>query len=266
MRLLLLWLLLLTLARPTWASDVSQGVTLLADEDLLFPVTHIARDYATTHNTPVTIVRNPGGDVARAIAQGLEADAILTADAALLNQLAERGLSDVSSRRTIAQSPLALVGNRELSDSARLATRVSFEAILLASPSQPVIYVAADTPEGRMGAAAIEQPNLAPYLSTRAQALDTREEALDRLRDTNGLALMLAAPASRETDTQILALLPPEISPPLRYDFALLAGAGETAKQLQNTFTSPQTLRILAHYGFQSGTASSSPCRGDCKE
>ena len=143
-----LLILLMLFALPATASEPRANLTILADESLMLPLARLTRDYATTTHTPLTVVVNNSAQAEHQIEQGLEAHVIITGDYPLLARLTDQGLTDVSSRRPVARTGLALVATREDSKRLKLAERISFAALLNATGNRPVFANAADTRGG----------------------------------------------------------------------------------------------------------------------
>jgi ABC-type molybdate transport system substrate-binding protein len=242
---------------PVAAAEVPRpaqkaNLTILSDENMLMPLAQLVRLYAAHTNTPLTVVLKHAEEASAQIEQGLEAHLIITANAPLINRLTEQGLTDVTSRRGIARSPLALVTASELGKEAFVAKRISFAAILNATPDLPVFV---DTPESYAGARAqalLTDPEFAALLGTRLIIKADHEEMIEALRDSNGLALMLAADAATETDIKVLALLPETLSPPVLFEGVVLGSESMgDAKELLNYLDSREAQRVFARFGFQ---------------
>jgi len=103
----------------------SPNLTILADEGMLLPLAQISRLYAHESQTPLTIIRLDPETAQQQIEQGLEAHLVISANLPLITQLSTQGLTDVSSRKTIARTQLALVTANTLNQQANLAKRIS---------------------------------------------------------------------------------------------------------------------------------------------
>lgn len=249
-------LLLMVTALPVMAATEAKppapsNLTLIADESLLQALAPITRRYATVTHTPLTIVLKNSEGTATQIEQGLEAHVLITADQTLLRRVNEQGLMDVNSRRVVAQTPLVLVTGSGISKSASLAKRISFAATLYATPDQPVY---ADGPMSLDGAAVsklLSGYEFSEVLAKRLQVKPSHADVVDALRDGPGLGLMLAADALLERDLRALAVVPEEISPPVRYEAVVLGSELMPAsKKFVDYLNSREAAQIFAKYGY----------------
>ncbi len=228
------------------------NLTILADENLLLPLAQIARLYAAHTNTPLTVVLKHAEEAAPQIEQGLEAHLLITANAVLINRLTEQGLTDVTSRRSISRTPLALVTASDLGNDALVAKRISFAAILNATPELPVFVNTPKSYDGALAQRLLTDPEFAALLAKRTVIKADREEIIEALRDGSGLALMLTADVASETDVKILALLPEALSPAVVFDAVVLGSESMgDAKELVNYLDSREAQQVFARFGFQ---------------
>lgn len=250
-------LIVMLLSLPAFAQPVARGVpkanlTLLADEQLLVPLARIARLYALESKTPLTVVVKNAGDAEQQIGQGLEAHGMITANAALLQRLAEQGLMDVSSRRPVARTQLALVTTSNLDQQADIAKRISFASILAATPRLPVFTSDATTLEGQLAAQLLKEQGFSAELAPRFSAKSSHEELLAALHDEPSLGLMLAAEAVADSDIRVLSLLPEEISPPVTFEVVVLASESMAdTRAFANFLLSRQAQKIFSQLGYQ---------------
>ncbi len=257
MRRFALCILMLLTALPAFATEGGNAapkanLTILTDESMLLPLARLSRSYAAATGTPLTVVLKNADDAERQIEQGLEAHSVISANRALMNRLSEQGLTDVTSRRTVARTPLALVTASPLSKQALVAKRISFASMLAATPGLPIFTSAPGTAEGDLAQALLNRQDFSEKLAPRIHTEATHEEVVEALRDSEGLGLMLAADASTERDLTVLALLPEEISPPLAYDALVLGGDSmEEAKAFVAFLSTARAQAIFAHFGFQ---------------
>ena len=232
------------------------NLTILVDDNLILPVSRIARAYAKASDTPLTIaVLNPE-DVHAQIGQGLEAHMMITANTSLISELAESGLTDATSNRPVARTQLALVSSNLLDQREQLTKHISFAAILYATPDVP-IYIQADTTRGGERAAALLKGyEFSDMLSKRASVAPTRDSLLQTLRATPAFGLMLANNAFNQPDITLLSVLPEHISPPVAYRRVILASESmPQTREFGDSLLSPEAQRIFLSFGFQPPSA-----------
>lgn len=233
-------------------TEPKPNLTILVDSNLMLPAAQLARAYATSNNTPLTIVLKNGTEAETQIMQGLEAHLLITSNHALIERLADQGSTDVSSTKPLARTQLALIASHDLGKEGVLAKRISFAAILNATPNMPVYINDFNTPEGQRAAAMLTGYEFSPTLAARAVVKPSHDEVLDSVREGNGLGLILAADAVSEPDLTVVSVLPENISPSVTYEVVVLASESmNDARQLANFLQGPKAQEIFAHFGFQ---------------
>lgn len=255
MRFILLSLLLTFYCLPAQAMEAMKpkaNLTILTDEAMLLPLAQIARAYASETQTPLTIVVKQADTAQRQIEQGLEAHLIITANYALIEQLTTQGLTDVSSRKAIARTQLALVAANDLGQQAGLAKRISFASTLAATPDLPIYANDPTTIEGARANALVNGFEFSPALANRLEAKPSHDEVITALRDAPSLGLILAAEAVAEPDIRVINLLPDDISPPVTYDAVVLGSElmGESTA-FANYLSTRKTRAIFTQFGYQ---------------
>ena len=253
MRRFLLSLIALLLSLPAMAADTAKAnLTILADESMLLPLAQLARSYATSSKTPLTIVVKNTADAERQIEQGLEAHVVITADGALIAKLAEQGLTDVSSRKAIARTQLALVTASDLGGQATIARRISFGSMLAATPTLPVLANDVTTIEGERAHALLTGHEFSAALNARIDTKPNHDEVITALHDAPSLGLVLAADTSMEPDVRVISLLPDDVSPAVTFECIVLGGESMAeAKAFTTYLTSREARGIFAHFGYQ---------------
>ena len=234
------------------AESGKANLTILTDETMLLPLAQLARDYATSSKTPLTIVVKNADDILRQVEQGLEAHVVITANTALLAKLSEQGLTDVSSRKPIARTQLALVTSSDLGNQANIARRISFASMLAATPNLPVLMNDAGTVEGSRANNLLSGHEFSTALAARAVPKPSHDEVIASMHDEPSLALILAAETTTEPDIRVLSLLPQEVSPPVVFETIVLGGESmEDAKTFTIYLSSRSARAIFAHFGYQ---------------
>jgi molybdenum ABC transporter molybdate-binding protein len=261
MRFLLASLLLLLTAATAAAQEAppraepNPNLTLLADANLMLPVAQLARLYSSQHNTPLTVVLKNSNDAESQIMQGLEAHVLLTSNHALVERLADQGLTDVNGTKQIGRTQLALVAARDLGKEGILAKRISFAAMLNATPNLPVFVDAPNTPDGARAEALLTGYEFSDQLTARTVVKPTRDGVIAAIRDGHGLGLILATDAVGQSDLTVVSVLPESISPPVTYEVVVLASESMAeSRQLASFLQSDKAQDIFAHFGFEPPT------------
>lgn len=257
MRPIILLILALLIQPPAMANTSipapeKNNLTILADTQLLLVLAPLMRSYTALTQTPLSVAMRDPITTETQIEQGLEAHVLITANHALIDRLSAQGLTNVTSRRTVARTQLALITTSALNDQATFARRISFAAMLYATPTLPVFVQAIGSDDGDRANALLVGHEFSSMLAQRIKSNPTEEEVLESLRDSNGLALMLASTATAEPDVRILAQLPDDLSPPVTFDAVVL---GSESMNDANAFVaylnSQAAQRIFTRYGFQ---------------
>lgn len=230
----------------------SPNLTILADEGMLLPLARISRLYAYESQTPLTIIRLDPETAQQQIEQGLEAHLVISANLPLITQLSTQGLTDVSSRKTIARTQLALVTANTLNQQANLAKRISFTSILAATPTLPVLAMNTESYDGRLVDGLREGKPFSASLASRLVLKSSDEDMLAALRETPSLGLMLAAHAVQEPDLTILSLLSDDISPAVQVDAVVLGSElMSESKAFANYLNSRSARGVFKQFGYQ---------------
>lgn len=259
MRALLIPLLFLLTALPAMAGnstahEARSNLTILADESLMLPLAQLSRSYVAIQNTPITVVVKDPATLEQQIEEGLEAHVVISANTPLLSQITQRGLTDVTSRRTVARTGLALVTTRERQKTLGIAKRISFASVLRATGDTPILTADAETLEGARAMALTHGLPFSDALRARLTPLSHEEEVLTTLRDEQALGLMLATQTVDEPDIAVISLLPEEISPAVNFDAVVLGGdLSEEANRFIDFLLSPPAEKIFTRFGYQTG-------------
>jgi ABC-type molybdate transport system substrate-binding protein len=236
------------------------NLTILADDTMLLPIARIARGYTKKTKTPITVVALNAAEAEHQIEQGIEAHLVITANAPLLERLSTQGLTDVSSRRVLARTQLALVTSGDLNKKVELAERISFASVLAATPTLPIFLNAPTTIEGGLAKKLSTEGEFATILAPRISEKPNREDIIASLHDEPSLALILATDAVAEPDIRVLSLLPETISAPVTFESVVLGS--ETMVQ-SRAFSSylmgKEAQKILADFGYQPPTRGLAP-------
>lgn len=232
--------------------EAQPNLTILVDENLLLPTALLSRHYSSLTNTPLTVVAKSATDAERQIEQGLEAHILLTANQRQIERLAGQGLMDVSSTRPFARTQLALVATRDFDKKDVLAKRISFAALIAATPELPVFINDPSTPEGERSAALLNGNGFSEALAARVQVKGSRAEIIDAMQETHGLGLLLAADAIGQPDITVISILSPELAPAVTYDAVVLASESmQGAREFTRFLQSRRAKEIFSHFGLQ---------------
>jgi molybdenum ABC transporter molybdate-binding protein len=231
------------------------NLTLLSDRQMLLPLARVGRAFSVATGTPITVVLKDDANVATQIEQGIDAHVLITADTDLLHRLIEQGLTDVTSRRAVAQTPVVLISVNPLSNQAALAKRISFASMLAATPNQPIITAPSDSPDGACANALLQKAEYASFAHDRVEPQLSVNDVLETLRDSDSLGILLMSDVVAEPDLRVLSTLPTDQCPPVRFEAIVLASESmDTSKKLLQFLSSREALQLLSAAGFQAVT------------
>lgn len=186
------------------------------------------------------------GILARQIAQGAPADAVILADRVWMDWLAGQGR--IGPARDVAGNALVLVsavpGAVTLGGDAVLARLGPGGRLAMGDPRL--------VPAGAYGQAALEGLGLWAAVQDRLALTDSVRGALAfAARGEVALAVVYASDVVASPDLFRVADLPlPEGAPPIRYPAALVAGADPRAAQVIAALLAPAGQALLERHGF----------------
>jgi molybdate transport system substrate-binding protein len=257
MRFIPISLICLGIACSAWAQTTPvrplspANITILTDEQLIQPTLPLTRAYSKKRHAPLTSAVM-ASNVEDQISQGLEAHVLLTADKTLLEHLTARGVTDVSATHPFTQTRLALVTTRNNNTNALFAKHLSFAAMIYATPTLPVYLEPALSDAGTRSTVLLKGFEFSPSLEGRTQTMTSHAELLSALRESNGLALMLASDAAMEPDMIVLSILPEALTTPIPfYAIVLASEAMDDARAFVKFLDSTEAHQMLAKSGFE---------------
>lgn len=191
----------------------AETLTVFAAASLKGPLDEVAADMAD-----VTVAYGGSGTLARQVAQGAPADVVLLANAEWTDWLAARGF--VASPRDLFSNALVLVAPRP--GEVALDER-SLRAAL--GDGRLAIGMTRSVPAGIYGRAALAGLGLWDAVADRLAEVENVRLALALVaRGEVPLGLVYATDAAAEPAVSVVARLPRESHPPIRYSGAAVSG------------------------------------------
>jgi molybdate transport system substrate-binding protein len=254
------------LALPVWGAYVRAGwmqqIRVLAASDLKFALADVLNQFQQDTGLPVTATYGSSGQFARQIAQGLPGDLFMSADEALVEQLATSGHTQ-GPGAVYAVGRLALIVPRN----AGLRLEGGWEAAL--AELQRGLHSRA------IGKLAIANPQHAPYGRAAQQALTQlglwgAVQARLVLGDHIAQATQFVTTGAAQAGLTALSLavapevaastrhvpVPAELHSPLRQRMVLLRNARPQARQLWEYLQTSAVRQRLGQLGFAQQTQS----------
>lgn len=194
--------------------------------------------------------------IARQAAEGAPADIIITADAAWMDWLAERGHTMSTSRRVVAGNGLVFVWsviNLEVPGRPTVS-EVAFE------PRQIAVADPDTVPAGRYARVALQSAGLWEDISERIVPTENVRAALRLVEQREADLGIVYASDLRAVHSLLFAPLPGGESVSVRYPAALAsASTHPNAEALLDFLTAPEGTAILCAHGF-TAPAGDAPC------
>lgn len=239
------WLALLAfavLSTTAWAEE--DPVTVFAAISMKDALEAAAQAYqAAAEGPPVVFSFAASSVLARQIEAGAPADLFISADAAWMDWLAERGLIEAESRRAIAGNSLVAVvapGGAPVADPARLLAGGRFT---MGDP--------AHVPAGVYAKAALDHLGLWEQVRRNAVFGENVRVALELVRRGEvAAALVYASDLSVAPDLESVFTFPADSHPAIVYPAALAAGGDPDALAFLDFLSGEAGQRILAAHGF----------------
>lgn len=242
--------LLMTLAAPGPAQPPPR---IAAASDLQFALTELAAHFTRERGHRVDLVFGSSGALARQIQQGAPFELFLSADEALIGQLAGAGLTrDNGTLYGVGRivlfaprdSPLSVARGLDAVGDLLAAGRVSRFAI--ANPEH--------APYGRAARAALRAHHLWDALQPHLIFGENVSQAAQFATSGNAVGGIIAqslalTPQLRERGT--FTLIPETDHPPLRQRMVLLKRAGPAAVAFYQYLQQPAARAVLQRYGFE---------------
>ncbi|WP_224815043.1 molybdate ABC transporter substrate-binding protein [Hasllibacter sp. MH4015] len=229
-------------AHPALAGDV----TLFAAASLGGPLDQIAEAWERETGHDVTLVYAGSSALARQVESGAPADIVLLANAAWMDHLEAVGAVQPGTRRDLLTNRLVLIGSWHRTDPVALADLgAALEGGRLA------IALSDAVPAGIYARAALEELGL--WGPLRPQIIETDNVRAAQLLVAIGAARMGIVYATDPVDERrvaVLAHVPEELHPPIRYPIALTVAARPEASAFLAYLDTPLARATLSGAGF----------------
>lgn len=198
----------------------------------------------------VTLVFNASSTLARQIESGLAADVFLSAHPEWIDYLAGRGLIRQGQRKTLFANTLVLAAPA----SSSLTFSFTPGSSLIAALGEGKLALAdpGHVPVGRYARQALEALGVWSALSGRILRAPNARAALSWIaRGEVAAGIVYGTDIAVEPLVKTIAVLPPEITPAIRYEGAVLATANmATAIPLLDFLASAEALGVFRRHGF----------------
>jgi len=237
----------LPVAAPARAATAGAPLVFAA-ASLTDVLTDIAASYQAARGAEVRLSFGASSQLARQIEAGAPADAFFAADEEWMDYLAARGLIDAASRIDLVGNRLVMIAPRDSRVELTLAPGVSLTAAL---GDGRLAVADPDVPAGRYARAALGSLGAWQGVINRlARAENVRAALAFVARGETQLGIVYETDARLEPRVRVVAVFPADSHPPIRYPFALAAGASARAADFAAWLRGPSARAAFERAGF----------------
>lgn len=232
------------------AADARREITVFAAASLTEVIGDLAARYATATGVTVKPSLAASSALARQVEAGAMVDVFISADEEWMDYLDQRGLIEHGTRIDLLGNRLVLIAPADRTVAVTLAPGVDLAVALgpggrlaLADPDVVPAGRYARAALGKLGAWEPLAGRLVPAENVRAaMAFVARGEAV--------LGIVYATDARVERRVQVVATLPEDSHPPIRYPAAAVRGARAGAADFLRFLRSPAAASVFSAAGF----------------
>lgn len=223
-------------------------VTVFAAASLTDALKAIAANYKKSSGDKVIFNFAASSLLAQQIAAGAPADIFFSADEAQMNMLAERGLIDLATRKSILGNSLVVVvpsGSNLQIESAADLTNAVVKQIALADPKA--------VPAGVYAKAWLEKLHLWPTIEPKVIPTENVRAALAAVASGNvDAGVVYKTDAAISKKVKIAYAVPRAAGPDIHYPVALVKGSPQPAdaKQFLDYLSSKEAGQVFRRFGF----------------
>ena len=225
-------------------------VTIFAAASTTSALEEAAGRYEAAGGAAVRLVFAASSTLAKQIVQGAPADLFLSANAAWMDALVERGAVEPGSRRTLLANRLVLIVPAGSARPTAMNGTVPLPEILGARPL--AIADPAHVPAGIYAEAALKSLGLWDALAGRMVRTSDVRAALALVdRGEAGAGVVYASDAPIAPGVRVVATLPAESHPPIVYPLAIVAGRGRPpVRAFYDFLLGPEAAALFRAHGF----------------
>ncbi len=203
----------------------AEEVTVFAAASTTSALEAVTGEYEAAGGATVRLVFAASSTLAKQITQGAPADLFLSANAAWMDVLVERGAVEPGSRRTLLANRLVLIVPANSAAATATNGTVPLPEILGTRPL--AIADPAHVPAGIYAEAALKSLGLWDALAGRMVRTGNVRAALALVdRGEAGAGVVYASDAPIAPGVRVVATLPAESHPPIVYPLAIVTGRG----------------------------------------
>lgn len=237
----------------TTGVNAQERITVFAAASLGDVLSEAAENWTEASGVDVTIVAVGSATLARQVAAGAGADAVLPASSDWMDWMEAQGVIRPGTRRDVMGNALVLVAHGAGQDST-LELSPDFDLIgPLGADGRLAMALTAAVPAGQYGRQALEALEIWPQVADRLAETDNVRAALALVALGEApLGVVYATDAAAETDVHVLARFPEVSHVPIRYPGAVTrdSAAPDAALAFLDWLGTTQGRAVIAQHGF----------------
>lgn len=239
------------------AQDVSQPVTVFAAASATDAVNEIAEAYAARTGGSIRPVVASSSTLARQIDEGAPADIFLSASVAWMDHLDKQGMLAPDTRAPLLSNRLVLIAPADSPLRLRLGPDLPLRELL--GDSRLAVGDPAHVPAGIYAKQALEALGLWDQVADRlAQASNVRAALALVDRGEVAAGIVYETDAAITPRVRIVDAFPDDVTPPITYPLAIVAGRDTPAVRAAYDFLkSEAATAIFSKHGFTSARPNS---------
>jgi molybdate transport system substrate-binding protein len=240
----LLAALVLILSTGTAAAEV----TVFAAASLKTALDEIAADYTDRTGTPVTLSYGGSAALARQITEGAPADIFLSASRQWMDDLADKALIDVESRRDLLGNRLILIGP---AGAPSVTVDATLDLVKLLDGGKLSMAFVDAVPAGQYGKEALETLGLWAGVAPSVVQSENVRAALKLVTlGEAALGVVYASDAVAEAGVTVMGTFPETSHQQIAYPGALTVTASAEAADFLAALAQPEATAVFTANGF----------------
>lgn len=233
--------------------DEGESVDVFAAASLKTALDTLAEEYASVSDVHMRVTYAGSSTLARQIIHGAPADIFISANEAWMDELEEAGRLQPDSRKTLLTNSLVVIAHDDGRGTASEALDLSLAGAVKDRLGEGVLATALvdAVPAGIYAKAAMQSLGHWDTIAAQVAQADNVRAAL-ALVSTGAapLGIVYATDATAGRNISVIAEIPQDSHPPIRYPVALIEGATPAAAQVFSFLTSPQARSVFEALGF----------------
>lgn len=219
--------------------------TVLAEPQLVLPMTEITRLYSLRHGVSILTAFDDSVEQEMKLLDGEQGDVLITSYPAVITDLRQRGMIDVYSQASVTADKLVLAAAKKegRSNHNEVLTALATQPLLLANSGR---YI-----EGLYGRTMTQYLYYGKPLPMEPKEYTLRGMLYDAINKENGIGILLQSEAQLIDGIDLIIPLADSSYPPVIYQAFAVAGENmPVARSFIQFLRSAEAQQIFMRYGF----------------